>query len=95
MDFRRETVNDLADQVRSGQLAARELVSHALERIDALNPGINAFVALDGDAALKAAAAIDKSVAAGDDPGPLAGIPIGVKDLEDAVGFRTSHGSAR
>src|ERR1700736_4085125 len=94
MDFRRETVNDLADQVRSGQLAAREMVSHALQRIDALNPGINAFVALDGDAALKAAAAIDKSVAAGDDPGPLAGIPIGVKDLEDAAGFRTSNGSA-
>src|SRR6202011_3913787 len=94
MDFRRETVSDLADQVRSGQLAARELVGHALKRIDALNPRLNAFVALDADAAMRAATAIDESVAAGDDPGPLAGIPIGVKDLEDAAGFRTTHGSA-
>jgi aspartyl-tRNA(Asn)/glutamyl-tRNA(Gln) amidotransferase subunit A len=94
MDFRRESVSDLADQVRSGQLAARELVSHALDRIDALDGRFNAFVAVDADAALQAAAAIDESIANGDDPGPLAGIPIGVKDLEDAAGFRTTHGSA-
>ncbi|HLY82907.1 MAG TPA: amidase family protein [Acidimicrobiales bacterium] len=94
MDFRRVRVNDLADEVRSGQLAARELVAHALGRIEALNGSLNAFVAVDGDAALKAAAAIDEAVAAGEDPGPLAGIPIGVKDLEDAAGFRTTFGSA-
>src|ERR1700737_3456830 len=94
MDFRRVRVNALADEVRSGQLAARELVAHALGRIEALNGSLNAFVAVDGDAALKAAAAIDEAVAAGEDPGPLAGIPIGVKDLEDAAGFRTTFGSA-
>src|SRR6202011_2829169 len=94
MDFRRERVSELADQVRSGQLAAREMVGHALDRIEALNGTYNAFVAIDADAALKQAAAIDESVANGDDPGPLAGIPIGVKDLEDAAGFRTTYGSA-
>jgi aspartyl-tRNA(Asn)/glutamyl-tRNA(Gln) amidotransferase subunit A len=92
MDFRRETVTELADQVRSGQLAAREVVGHALDRIEALNGELNAFVVVDADAALKAAAAIDESVASGDDPGPLAGIPLGVKDLEDAAGFRTTNG---
>ncbi len=93
MDFRRESVSDLADQVRSGQLAARELVAHALERIERLNPVYNAFVAVDDEGALAAADAIDEATANGDDPGPLAGIPIGVKDLEDAAGFRTTNGS--
>jgi aspartyl-tRNA(Asn)/glutamyl-tRNA(Gln) amidotransferase subunit A len=83
----------LADDVRAGRTGARELVTHALERIDALNPSVNAFVAVDETAALEAAAQVDDMVAAGRDPGPLAGIPIGVKDLEDAAGFVTTHGS--
>ncbi|MGD0379838.1 MAG: amidase [Acidimicrobiales bacterium] len=94
MDFRREAVTDLASDVRSGRRSARELVAHALERVETLNPGLNAFVAVDADAALEAAAGIDAAVAKGDDPGPLAGIPIGVKDLDDAAGFVTSQGSA-
>jgi aspartyl-tRNA(Asn)/glutamyl-tRNA(Gln) amidotransferase subunit A len=93
MDFRRESLADLADQVRAGQLSARDLVAHALERIGALDGDLNAFVVVDGDGAFEAADAIDEAVARGDDPGPLAGIPIGVKDLEDAAGFRTTHGS--
>jgi aspartyl-tRNA(Asn)/glutamyl-tRNA(Gln) amidotransferase subunit A len=93
MDFRRTSVSELADQVRSGQMAAREIVGHALDRIEALNATYNAFVAIDADAALKAAAGVDEAVANGDDPGPLAGIPIGVKDLEDAAGFPTTNGS--
>ncbi len=83
----------LAEDVRSGRTGARELVTHALSRIDALNGAVNAFVAVDDTAALEAAAQIDDMVAAGRDPGPLAGIPIGVKDLEDAAGFVTTHGS--
>lgn len=94
MDFRRESLSGLAEQVRAGKLSARELVGHALTRIDALNGEINAFVAVDGEAALETASAIDEAVVRGDDPGPLAGIPIGVKDLEDVAGFRTTHGSA-
>src|SRR5579863_1212955 len=93
MDFRRVSVIALAEDVRSGRTGARELVTHALERIDALNGTVNAFVAVDDTAALEEAARIDEMVVAGSDPGPLAGIPIGVKDLEDAAGFVTSHGS--
>jgi aspartyl-tRNA(Asn)/glutamyl-tRNA(Gln) amidotransferase subunit A len=93
MDFRRVSVTDLAADVRAGRTAARELVTHALERIDALNGAVNAFVAVDETTALEAAAQIDDMVAAGRDPGALAGIPIGVKDLEDAAGFVTTHGS--
>ncbi|HMD46688.1 MAG TPA: amidase family protein, partial [Acidimicrobiales bacterium] len=62
-------------------------------RIDALNQQINAFVAVDADLALQQAAGVDQIVAAGGDPGPLAGIPTAVKDNEDTAGYRTTHGS--
>jgi aspartyl-tRNA(Asn)/glutamyl-tRNA(Gln) amidotransferase subunit A len=94
MDFRTESAVGLAGQVRRGELSARELVSHALERIEALNPTVNAFVAVDGERALAAAAKVDDKVAAGKDPGPLAGLPLAVKDLEDAAGYVTTLGSA-
>ncbi|MGO9344038.1 MAG: amidase [Acidimicrobiales bacterium] len=93
MDFCRDSIVELASLVRSGELSAREVMEHALSRIEALNPVVNAFVAVDGDRALDAAAAVDSAVAAGRDPGPLAGIPFGVKDLEDAAGFVTTEGS--
>lgn len=93
MDFRRERIEDLAARVQDGSLSARELVDAALDRIDDLNPTLGAFVAVDDDEARRAAAAIDDRVARGHDVGPLAGIPIGVKDTEDAIGFRTTSGS--
>lgn len=93
MDFRTESLEHLVAAVRAKRLSSRELTAHALSRIDALNPSVNAFVAVDAEAALVAARAIDDRIARGDDVGPLAGIPIGVKDLEDAKGFTTTNGS--
>jgi len=94
MDFRRTTVTALARDVAARQVSARELTQVALDRIGAVNGDVNAFVAVDADLALAEAATVDERIARGDDVGPLAGIPIGVKDLEDAIGFRTTHGSA-
>ena len=85
IDFRQNSLRELAAAVRSKELSARELAAVALARIDALNPTVNAFVAVDGERALEQAAAVDQTVSSGGDPGPLAGIPIGVKDLEDAI----------
>ena len=93
MDFRTESLRGLADAVKSRRVGARELVAHALERIEAVNPQVNTFVAVDGERALAEASRIDDRVAAGESVGPLAGIPIGVKDLEPAAGFVTSFGS--
>jgi len=94
MDFRRIPLAELARRVRTKEVSARELAEHALSSIDTLNPTLNAFVAVDGERALEQAAAVDQIVATGGDPGPLAGIPIGVKDNEDTAGYRTTHGSA-
>ncbi len=80
--------------VAGREISAVELVGHSLKRIEAVNGQINAFVAVDAERALGRASAIDRAVAAGQAVGPLAGVPIGVKDLEDAAGFVTSHGSA-
>ena len=93
MDFRQEHVEDLAARVSRRELSARDLTAVALARIDATNGAIGAFVAVDEDAAMAEAAEIDERIANGDPVGPLAGIPIGVKDTEDASGFRTTQGS--
>src|SRR5918994_7291324 len=94
MDFRDVTVAELADQVTRGAVSARELVRAALYRIEALDGELGAFVAVDAEAALAEAAAVDERIDAGEDVGPLAGLPLGVKDLEDAAGYVTTRGSA-
>ena len=94
MDFRRTALTEIARQVRTKEVSAREVASHSLTRIEALNPSVGAFVAVDGTRALEQAAAVDQIVATGGDPGPLAGVPLGVKDSEDAAGYRSTFGSA-
>ncbi|MEM9520407.1 MAG: amidase [Actinomycetota bacterium] len=93
-DFRTTTVEALAAAVQAGEISARALTDAALANVDAHNPTLNAFVAVDADAARSAADGIDARLAAGETVGPLAGIPAGVKDLEDASGFRTTRGAA-
>ena len=94
MDFRTTTVSALAADVAARRRSAREVVQGALDRIEEVDPRVNAFVAVDPEGALAQAAALDERLAAGEEVGPLTGIPIGVKDLEDAAGFPTSSGSA-
>ena len=93
-DFRGVSASEVAELVRSGQSSAREQTERALAAIDATNPVLHAFVAVDPARALAEADAVDRRIAAGDDVGPLAGVPIGVKDLEHAVGYVTTYGSA-
>src|ERR671913_548926 len=73
---------ELAELIRSGELTSVELVGAALERIEALQPTLNAFVHLDADGALAAAEQIDA-----DDPRPFAGVPIAMKDTTSVAGM--------
>src|SRR3954468_11922235 len=88
-----DTVIAAAEAVRRGERKAVEVLAECLAAVDARNGDLNAFVHLDADLARRAAEAVDAAVARGDDPGPLAGVPFGVKDLEDCAGMPTSHGS--
>jgi aspartyl-tRNA(Asn)/glutamyl-tRNA(Gln) amidotransferase subunit A len=87
------SVAALADDVRRGALRARDLLEHHLERVARLNAPIGAFVFRDPDGARAAADAIDVRVAQGEDPGPLAGVPFGVKELEDVAGWPHPRGA--
>ncbi|HEX9681956.1 MAG TPA: amidase [Acidimicrobiales bacterium] len=85
---------DLADAVRAGTLSAVELLDTCLANIAERDDALHAFVCVDADLARDQAAAIDARVASGEDPGPFAGVPFGVKDIEDVAGFPITHGSA-
>ncbi len=88
-----KTAIETAEAVRCGELKAVDAVQACADAIAECNTALNAFVYLDIDTAMAAAAEIDARVAAGEDPGLLAGVPFGVKDLEDCRGMVTSQGS--
>jgi len=79
--------------VREGRLSALALIESRLTRIEKLNPRLNCFTSILADRARREAQAIDTMVAAGRDPGPLAGVPFGVKDNYDVEGRITTAGS--
>ena len=87
------TVIEIAEAVREGELRAVDVLDECLAAIDGANDRLNAFVHVDAALARQAAVSVDRAVARGEDPGPFAGVPIGVKDLEDCAGMPTSHGS--
>ncbi len=76
-------VTELAEAVRSGELSARELVQASLDRIEALNPQLNAFVDVFAEEALAEADGIAKG-----DPRPFAGVPIAIKNNRAVAGRR-------
>jgi aspartyl-tRNA(Asn)/glutamyl-tRNA(Gln) amidotransferase subunit A len=87
------TVIELADDVRHGHVGARELVEDSLRAIEERNGPLNAFIHVDAERALDEAARVDDDVAHGRPLGPLAGVPFGVKDLDDCEGMPTGKGS--
>jgi aspartyl-tRNA(Asn)/glutamyl-tRNA(Gln) amidotransferase subunit A len=84
---------EIADEVRRGRLSAIDVLQDALDRIAARDGPVNAFVHLDPTEAFEAARRIDAAVAAGRDPGLLAGVPIAVKDNDPVRGMPNRQGS--
>ena len=91
-DLWRLSAADLAAQVRSKKVSAKQAAEAALARLDAVNPDINAVVAHRPTEVLAQAAAIDAAIARGEDAGPLAGVPVTVKVNIDQEGFATTNG---
>lgn len=85
------TVAQIQAALTAGELTAEALTAASIKRIDALNPIYNAVIFLNHDA-LAEAWAIDRRRAAGETLGPLAGVPVVVKDTMDMVGFPTTGG---
>src|SRR4051812_30242359 len=79
--------------LRDGEVSARELLDAHLDRIERVNPGVNAIVTLDAEGARAAADAADAALAAGEDVGPLHGLPVAHKDTHATGGMRTTRGS--
>src|SRR5678816_3886170 len=83
----------IAADVKARRVTAVDVVRATLERIAARDPAFNCFTDVVASRALETAERIDRTVALGHDPGPLAGAPFAVKNLYDVVGLRTLAGS--
>lgn len=86
--------HEQAERIRSKDVSPVEVMRATLERIERLNPALNALVSMRAaDALLADAQLVEDRLLRGESVGPLAGLPLGVKDLEDAVGLPNTHGS--
>ncbi len=81
----------LRRRVAEGDLSPVELVEAALARVDRCDPTVNAVVTRNGRA-LEAARRIEADLARGEPPGPLCGLPVGIKDVTPVAGLRTTYG---
>jgi len=88
-----KSAHQLVSLIKKKNLSPVELMEVTLKRIGTVNSTLNAFVSIQAEEAMDEARAMTEQIAAGKETGPLAGIPIGVKDLEDVRGMVTSFGS--
>ena len=93
MNLTDATALEIAAAVRSRQITARAVAEAALARVGSTHERVNAFTAVTATRALAEADAVDATLAAGRDPGPLAGAPYAVKNLFDLAGVVTVAGS--
>jgi len=87
------TIDEVKDGLRKRSFSATELATEALRFAESENPKTNAYLRLSPERALAAAALVDEKLARGEDPGPLGGVPIAVKDVIVTKGLKTTCGS--
>ena len=93
-DLALRPVSELAPLIRAGKVSPVELTRQVLERIEALEPRLNAYITVLADAAMAEARVAERHIAQGSYRGPFHGIPVGLKDLLMTRGVRTTGGSA-
>lgn len=93
MDVRQLTISAIRDGLRARRFSAAELAAEALRFAAAENPGTNAYLRLCEERALTQARRVDQQLAAGEEPGALAGVPVGVKDVIVTRDITTTCGS--
>lgn len=91
-DLWRLSAVELASRIRNREVSAVEAAQSALERLNAVNPALNAVVDHRPDEVMARAAAVDAQLARGEDPGVLAGVPVTVKVNVDQAGYATTNG---
>ncbi|GAB3928161.1 Asp-tRNA(Asn)/Glu-tRNA(Gln) amidotransferase subunit GatA [Microlunatus endophyticus] len=89
----RSTAADLAAKIAAQEVSAVEVTQAHLDRIAAVDPAVHAFLHVDGERALAQAAAVDARITAGEQVGPLAGVPLALKDVLTYSGAPTTCGS--
>jgi amidase len=87
------TATELASSIRRKEVSAREAIAAHLDQVERVNPTVNAIVTLVADRAIEQASQADEALARGADIGPLHGLPIAHKDLQETKGIRTTFGS--
>ncbi|GAB1642697.1 Asp-tRNA(Asn)/Glu-tRNA(Gln) amidotransferase subunit GatA [Krasilnikovia sp. MM14-A1259] len=92
-DVTRMTATEVAALISGGEASAVEVATAHLDRIDAVDPRVHAFLHVDREGALAAARAVDERRAAGQELGPLAGVPVAVKDIVATRGVPTTAAS--
>jgi amidase len=90
----RQGAGELAAAIRDRRASSREVVEAHLGRIEAVNPRVNAVTKVLAEEALRAADDADRRLAAGDEVGPLHGVPVTVKENIDLAGHPTTQGVA-
>lgn len=90
IDKRYASITELGELLRQGEVSPVELVTECLERIERLQPQLNAFITLTAEQALQAACVAEAEIQQGNWRGPLHGIPVGIKDFFDTAGIRTT-----
>jgi len=86
-------ISQASKKIRNGQLTPIELVESLLTRIDQLEPRLDAWVTVNTESALKAAKTLTREAKNGKIRSPLHGIPVGIKDIYDTAGLKTTMGS--
>src|SRR5260370_24889924 len=84
------SIAEVSELIRQQKVSPVELITRCLERIEQLNPSLNAFITVTADQALKQAEIKEREIQAGKWKGPLHAIPLGVKDMFDTAVIRTT-----